>query len=124
MNVLLLVRPGSLRDGLDALLFTIPEVKLVTHPNDVAAAVDFCKQNNPDLIVLEVRPDDDEILGHVAEIKALCPEGHVVALIHDINDQLPAEQAQADLVLSIGTRATTLKAAIVNLAYTPADATK
>jgi two-component system invasion response regulator UvrY len=121
MNVLLLVKPGSLRDGLDALLFTIPEVKLVTHSNDSEAAIDFCKQNNPDLIVLEIRPDDDEFLGHVAEIKALCPEGHVVALIHDINDQLPAEQAQADLVMSIGTRPATLKAAIADLASTPAE---
>ena len=38
MLVLLAAKPGPLRDGLDALLDSIPEVNLVTHANDMDAA--------------------------------------------------------------------------------------
>jgi hypothetical protein len=31
--------------GLDALLFAIPDVQLVAHPNDKNAGIDFCQKN-------------------------------------------------------------------------------
>lgn len=117
MIALLLIRPGPLRDGMDALMVSIPDVQLVAHSNDAETALDFCRQNKADLIVIEVRPDDRDLLNIVSEMKALCTEGNVLALIHDENNRLSAEMAQVDLVLSIGTPAAKLKVGIDELIH-------
>lgn len=117
MIALLLIRPGPLRDGMDALMVSIPDVQLVAHSNDAETALDFCRQNKADLIVIEVRPDDRDLLNIVSEMKALCTEGNVLALIHDENNRLSAEMAQVDLVLSIGTPAAKLKVGIDGLIH-------
>ncbi len=117
MIALLLIRPGPLRDGMDALMVSIPDVQLVAHSNDAETALDFCRQNKADLIVIEVRPDDRDLLNIVSEMKALCTKGNVLALIHDENNRLSAEMAQVDLVLSIGTPAAKLKVGIDELIH-------
>lgn len=116
MIALLLIRPGPLRDGLDALLVSIPEVHLVAHSSNSMTAIDFCRKNETDLIVIEIRSGDREVLIVVPKMKALCPRGHVLALIHSENDRLPAEQAKADLIMSVGAPASKLKAGIEELA--------
>ena len=115
MIALLLIRPGPLRDGLDALMVSFPDVQLVAHSNDADAALNFCRKNNTELIVLEVRPDHSDLLNIVSEMKTLCPQANVLALIHDENDRRPAELAQVDLILSIGTPAAKLKVGIEGL---------
>jgi DNA-binding NarL/FixJ family response regulator len=115
MIVLLAVKPGPLRDGLDALLYATPEVQLVAHANDTNATIAFCQQHPTNLIILEVRPADLDFLAKVPELKALCPQGQVVALIHDEQDREPAEASGADLVLTTGMRATKLKETITEI---------
>lgn len=116
MIALILIKPGPLRDGMDALLVSIAEVHLVAHPNDAEAALDFCEHNITELIVLEVKPGQRDMLNIVGDMKALCPQGNVLALIHDENDRVAAERAQADLILSAGMPAYKLNAAIKALA--------
>ena len=112
MIVLLVVKPGPLRDGLDALLYAIPEVQLVAHANDTDAALVFCQQHPTELMILEVRPGDRGPLAKVPDVKELCPHGQVVALIHDEEDREPAEAADSDVVLSTSMRATKINASI------------
>ena len=109
MIALLVVKPGPMRDGLDALLYAMPEVQVVVHANDAHASVDFCRQQITDLVILEVRPGDQDLLAKVADMKALCPQVQVIALIHDEEDRRSAKTAGADSVLSLGTRATKLR---------------
>ena len=109
MIVLLAVKPGPLRDGLDALLYATPEVQLVAHANDTSAALAFCQQHPTKLIIFEVRPGDRGLLATVPEMKALCPQGQVVALIHEEGDREPAEASGVDVVLIAGMRAAELK---------------
>jgi len=90
-------------------------VQLVAHSNDAEAALDFCRKNKTELIVIEVKPDDRELLKIVSEMKTLCPRGNVLALIHEEDDRRNAELAQSDLVLSIGTPASKLKDGIERL---------
>jgi DNA-binding NarL/FixJ family response regulator len=115
MLVLLAVKPGPLRDGLDALLYATPEVQLVAHANDTNAALEFCQQHPAKLIILEVRPGDRDILGNVPELKELNPRGQVVALIHEEIDREPAEASGVDVVLTTGMRAAKLKEKISEL---------
>jgi DNA-binding NarL/FixJ family response regulator len=122
MIVLLAVKPGPLRDGLDALLYATPEVQLVAHANDTNAALEFCQQHPTKLIILEVRPGDRDILSNVAEMKALYPQGQVVAMIHEEKDRQPAEASGADVVLASGTRAAKLKELITEITGSLANA--
>jgi DNA-binding NarL/FixJ family response regulator len=115
MIVLLAVKPGPLRDGLDALLYATPEVKLVAHANDTNAALNFCQQHPTKLIILEVRPGDRDILGNVPELKELNPQGQVIALIHEEKDREPAEASGIDVVLTSGMRAVKLKEKITDI---------
>ena len=109
MIVLLAVKPGPLRDGLNALLYATLGVQLVAHANDTNASLLFCQQNPTELIILEVKPGDRDLLVKVPEMKALCPQVQVIALIHEEKDRGPAEQAGADVVLISTVRATKLK---------------
>ena len=109
MIVLLAVKPGPLRDGLDALLYATPGVQLVAHANDTNAVLVFCEQHPAELIILEVKPGDRDLLVKVPEIKALCPQAQVVALIQDEKDREHAEEAGADVMLTSGVRAAKLK---------------
>jgi DNA-binding NarL/FixJ family response regulator len=115
MIVLLAVKPGPLRDGLDALLYATSEVQLVAHANDTNAALEFCQQHPTKLIILEVRPGDRDLLSKVAEMKALYLQGQVVAMIHEEKDRQPAEESGADVVLATGTRAAKLKELITEI---------
>ena len=112
MIVLLVVKPGLLRDGLNALLYAMPDVQLVAQANDANAAVDFCQGRPIELMILEVKPGDRDLLAKVPDMKAHCPQGQVIALIHDEEDWQPAEAAGVDLVMRVGTRASELKARI------------
>ena len=109
MIVLLAVKPGPLLDGLDALLYATPGVQLVAHANDTNASLQFCEQHPTELIILEIKPGDRGLLVTVPEMKALCPQVQVVAMIHDEQDRRPAEEAGADVVLITGTPAVKLK---------------
>jgi len=110
-----MVKPGSLRDGLDALLYTIPEVDLVVHANDTNAALDFCKQHSTMIVIMEIKPDDHDVLAHVSDMKAYCSQAQMMALIHDEKDRQYADDVGIDLVISAGTRAADLKTKILNL---------
>jgi DNA-binding NarL/FixJ family response regulator len=115
MIVLLAVKPGPLRDGLDALLYVTPEVQLVAHANDTSAALTFCQQHPTKLVILEVKPGDRDQLAKVPEMKALYPQGQVMALIHDEGDREGAENSGVDVVLTAGMRAAELKKVITEI---------
>ena len=109
MIVLLVVRPGSLRDGLNALLSSMPEVQLVAQANDASAAIDFCQGRPNELVIMEIKPGDRNLLTKVSDIKVLCPKGEVIALIHDEEDWEPAEASGVDLIIRVGIRAAELR---------------
>ncbi len=109
MIVLLVVRPGPLRDGLNALLSSMPEVQLVAQASDASAAIDFCQGRPNEMVIMEIKPGDRGLLAKVPEMKALCPKGQVVALIHEEGDREPAKASGVDVVLTTGIRAAKLK---------------
>jgi DNA-binding NarL/FixJ family response regulator len=121
MIVLLAVKPGPLRDGLDALLYATPDVQLVAHANDTNAAFAFCQKHPTKLTILEIRPGDRDLLAKVQEMKAIYPQGGVIALIHDEEDRESAEMAGSDVVLSTGLSATNVNEIIREIVCSSKD---
>lgn len=66
-------------------------------------------------MILEVRPGDPGPLAKVPDVKDLCPQGQVVALIHDEEDREPAEGSGVDLVLTSGLRAAKLREVLLEI---------
>lgn len=114
MLVLLATKPGPLRDGLDALLDSMPEVNLVVHANDMDAARSFIQHHPAQLMILDMKPGDGSMLAIVSELKAHNPQSQVMILIHEEEDRVAAEAAGADMVLVTGTRASKLKEAVTD----------
>lgn len=112
MIVLLLFKPGSLRDGLNALLTTISDVQLVVHAYDANAALDFCDKNPNTLIIMEIKSGDRALFGILPEIKVLNPQMPMIALIHNEDDREAAEMAGIDLIMGIGAPIPELKSKI------------
>jgi DNA-binding NarL/FixJ family response regulator len=109
MIVLLLFKPGPFRDGLNAMLYTIPDVRLIVHAHDTSAALEFCRKNPNALIIMEIKSGDRALLAQAPEMKALNPQMPVIALIHYEADREAAEQAGMDLIMDVGIRAPVLK---------------
>ena len=110
MIALLVLRPGPLRDGLNALLSAMPEIGLVAQSEDADAALGFLAQHCADLVLIKLDAGDRRLLGPVLEMKALCPDAQVIALIEDERDRQVAAASGADLVMIVGVPAASLKA--------------
>jgi len=122
MIALLVVRPGPLQDGLNALLYAVPEIRLVAQANDADAAFDFCQRSPAELMILEIKPGDHKLLARMGDMKVLWPQMQVVALIHDESDRKSAEISRADLVMAVGIPAADLRVGIGEMAQPLADA--
>jgi chemotaxis response regulator CheB len=96
---------------MNALLYAMPEIDMVAQAGDAQAALDFCLRSQVELVILEVKPGEHELLARLAEMKALC-WGRMVVLIHDEADRQPVEASGADLVMTVGMRAAELKVGI------------
>ena len=102
MIALLVLRPGPLRDGLNALLSAMPEIGLVAQAEDADAALRFLARHCAELVLIKLDAGDRRLLGPVLEMRALCPDTQVVALIEDERDRQVAEASGTDLVMMVG----------------------
>lgn len=118
MNVLLLVKPGNILDGLNALLYAMPEIQLVSQSNDINSTLKYCQTYPVDYIIIEVEAGDQETIAKVAELKSHCRQGAVLVLLRSDEDRQLAEDSGADAVLSTEERPTKLKETIRAFAQT------
>lgn len=122
MTALLVLRPGPLRDGLNALLSAMPEIRLVAQAEDADAALKFLAWHCAKLVLIKLDAGDRRLLGPVLEMRALCPYTQVVALIEDERDRQVAEASGTDLVMMVGVPAPILKARVEALVRSVAEA--
>ena len=122
MIALLVLRPGPLREGLNALLSAMPEIGLVAQSEDADTALRFLAQHCADLVLIKLDAGDRRLLGPVLEMRALCPDLQVVALIEDERDRQVAVASGTDLVLMVGVPVASLKAQVRALVHSVTEA--
>ena len=96
MHAVIAVKPGRFRDGLLALLATLPQVAKVDPVDDAPSLLERIRQCRPDLILMDMHLDLREGLEN---IRALHTEAPLIPclVIADSPRQLPmARQAGAD----------------------------
>ena len=112
---LVVARPGPLRNSLQALMTTIPQIEILAETKDVASLLRMGAEIQPNLVLLDAALPVDEVWAAVGQIKAGWSRTRTIVLVEDARQQREAEDAGADVVLFKGFPAAKLRSAIEGL---------
>jgi DNA-binding NarL/FixJ family response regulator len=118
--VLIAVSPGPLRNSLQALMATVPQIEIIAESKDADSLLRLGTQFQPDLVLMEAglfAADMREVLCHLHTAWA---QARTVVLVENAREQGEAEAAGADVVLYKGFRAARLLAIVEELLCAPA----
>ena len=115
VRAVLVGKPGPLRDGLHALVTTIPDVEVVGEASDAVAMQRLVAQYQPGLVLLDIGLFRDADWVTLERIKAEWPETRCLALADTGQQQQEAEAVDADAVLFKGFPAAKLVETIEDL---------
>ena len=101
-SVLIIAKPSRMRDGLRALLRTIPYLTLVGQVDDGLSAIKTMTDQHPTLVLLGANLLDEDIQTVLAQIKARWPETRCIVLVDNVQQQWIAKAAGADSALLVG----------------------
>jgi DNA-binding NarL/FixJ family response regulator len=101
-SVLIIAKPSRMRDGLRALLRTIPYLTLVGQVDDGLSAIKTMTDQHPALVLLGANLLDEDIQTVLAQIKAKWPETRCIVLVDNVQQQWIAKAAGADSALLVG----------------------
>ena len=101
------------RDGLQALLSTFPEIKVVAEAANGREAVQLVQAVQPDVVLMDVQMPDMDGLDATQIIKASWPETRVIVLTINASYQTEAFAAGADAFFVKGPSTEDLLEAIV-----------
>jgi DNA-binding NarL/FixJ family response regulator len=108
MSVLIVARPGRMRNGLRALLRTIPRIEIVGQVDQGSAALEMVTLERSALVLLDSSLPFEEMRMALKQIKAEWPQTRCIALVDNIQQQGIARASGADGVLLKGFAAETL----------------
>ena len=114
-KVLVIASPGELRDGLHALLVSIPQIGYISQADDRPSALRIVEEQCPDLVLVSTDTPGDKVATMLECIEARCPRSRSIVLANDTDKQDEARAAGADVVVLVGIPATALAAIIQNL---------
>jgi DNA-binding NarL/FixJ family response regulator len=100
--VLLVTSPGRIRDGLRALLRTIPQIGTIYQAADGASATQIISKKHPRLVLWESKLFRNDMHRISNRIKTIPPETRCILLIDNLRQQSMAEATGVDTVLLSG----------------------
>ena len=112
---LIVARPGPLRNGLQALMTTMPQIEILAETTDPSALRRMGAGMQPDVVLLDASLPEDQVWAALGQIKAERSQTRSIVLVEDSQQQQKAQAAGADVVLIQGTPAGQLIAAIEGL---------
>jgi len=112
VSLLLVARPGRMRDGLQALLRTIPEIEIVGQVDCESQALALISQQQPNLVLLDSSLTLQEMLPTIMQIKGGYPRTRCIVLVENVQQQGVAREAGVDAALITGFSAEVLHATI------------
>jgi DNA-binding NarL/FixJ family response regulator len=115
--VVVVAKPGRVRDGLGVLLKTIPHLTLTGYADDGTAGLQMVTTLRPEVVLLDVNLPDSQVWTLLPQIKRVCPETHCIVLVDLMKQQQQAELSGADAVLLKGFATSEIFVTIKNLLY-------
>ena len=101
-RILIVARPGRLRDALRALMATIPQLEIVDQVEDSAVALKMVTERQPTLILMDSSLPDNEVKAMLEQIKAERSQSYCIVLANSEQQEQDAISAGADEVLRKG----------------------
>jgi DNA-binding NarL/FixJ family response regulator len=106
--VLIVARPGPLRNSLQTLLTTMPEIEIVAEARDVIALLKMGPELQPDLVMIDATYVKNRLQEVLIQLHRKWPAVRCIVLVETKVEQNMAETAGANAVLFKGYRATDL----------------
>ena len=105
VTVLIIAKPGQVRDGLRALLHAIPGVDVVDRPCDGMLNADLLAAYNPALILVDCRLVDTRTLDALRRLKTQNPGVCLLILVEDVEQRQLAQDTGFEHVMIKGSSA-------------------
>lgn len=99
---LTIANPGHLRNSIQSLLRSIPQIEVLAESNDPSILSKVSEEIHPDLIVIDAAIIDSESWANIANLKADRPGIKVLALTDNDDQGRRAKEAGADYSLVKG----------------------
>lgn len=107
-SVLIVARPGSLRDGLRALLTASRRIELIEEAEDEAEVLGIVVERRPAVVLLDASLAPAGTRTLLDRIRVISPETRRVVLAESVQQKREIEAPGADVVLLHGAPAATL----------------
>ena len=111
---LVITKPGHLRNGLQSILRTVPQIEVIAESQDPSVLVRMSDEIHPDLILLDAEVIEDPDWTAIAKLKGEWPQTTILVLTENDKQGQQAKKAGADHFLPKGFPA----AELVNLIET------
>ncbi len=116
LNVAFIVaRPGSLRDSLQALMTTIPQIEVVAETMDLSALFRIRSKVAPDLVLVEADLIGTGLENELRTLQKAYPQAQCIVLVENEEQRCLAESSGVDAAVFKGFRAAKLMAKIEEL---------
>ena len=112
---LIVARPGPLRNSLQALMTTMPQIEILAETSDPSALLRMGAEIQPHVILLDASLPEDEVCAALRQIKEEWSRTRSIVLAEDSQQQQKVQAAGADVALLIGHPAAKLVATIEGL---------
>jgi len=101
-RILIVTGPGSLQNGLLALMTAMPQIEVVGEANDASSALEMVLEHRPHLVLLDMDLADNGAWKVLRQIKNDWPAIRCIALADDVPQQHECAAAGADVALVKG----------------------
>jgi DNA-binding NarL/FixJ family response regulator len=101
-NVLVVAKPGRMRNSLQTLLQIMPRLKVADLASDKSSAMQILTRYNPALVILDVNLPDCQTWVLLAQIQQTRPQTRCLLFVDSIEQRRAAKLAGADAVLLKG----------------------
>jgi DNA-binding NarL/FixJ family response regulator len=101
-SALIVAAPSRIRDGLQALLKTMPALDPIDLIDSAAGVPEAVTQTGPDLVLFDANLSGDEIWLVIRQIKVKIPQTLCIAIVNNMQQKRMAQAAGADQILLAG----------------------
>ena len=112
---LIVARPGPLRNSLQALMTTMPQIEILAETADPSALLRMGVEIQPDVVLMDANLPEEQAWAALRQIKEEWSQTQSIVLVEDSQQQQKAQAAGADVVLIKGYPAARLIATIEGL---------
>ena len=112
---LIVARPGPLRNSLQALMTTMPQIEILAETSDPSALLRMGAEIQPHLVLMDADLPEEQVCAALRQINKGWSQTRSIVLVKDSRQQKAVQAAGADVALLKGYPAAKLIAAIEGL---------